>query len=93
MDSSERLSDPLRHRTATPVRDPEEAVIEDTPTRVFDSSKRSGQPEDSPLMATSWILPEVSTSTGVDTGASSMGRIFDGDGHGWELHGCGIRNW
>ena len=69
MDSSERSSDPLGHRTATPVWDPEEAAIEDTPTRVMDSSERSGQPEDCPLMATSWILPEVPTSTGVDTGA------------------------
>ena len=33
------------------------------------TSERSSQPEDSPLMAASWILPEVSTSTGVDTGA------------------------
>ena len=69
MDSSERSSDPLRHRAATPVRDPEEAAIEETLTRVIDSSERLGQPEDSPLMATSWILPEVLTSTGVDTGA------------------------
>jgi len=35
----------------------------------MDSSERSSQPEDSPLMATSWILPEVTTSTGVDIGA------------------------
>ncbi len=69
MDSSERSSDPLGHRTATPVWDPEEAAIEDTPTRVMDSSERSGQPKDCPLMATSWILPEVPTSTGVDKGA------------------------
>ena len=33
------------------------------------SHERSSQPEDSPLMATSWILPEVTTSTGVDIGA------------------------
>jgi hypothetical protein len=32
-------------------------------------SLRSNQPEDSPLMATSWKLPEVPTSTGVYTGA------------------------
>ena len=69
MESSERSSDPLRHRAAAPVRDPEEAAIEDTPTRVMDSSERLSLPEDSPLMATSWILPEVPTSTGVDTGA------------------------
>jgi len=37
--------------------------------RVNDSSERSSQPEDSPLMAMSWILPEVTTSTGVDTRA------------------------
>ncbi len=35
----------------------------------MDYSERLGQPEDSPLMAASWILPEVPTSTGVDTGA------------------------
>jgi hypothetical protein len=32
-------------------------------------SLRSNQPEDSPLMATSWKLPEVPTSTGVNAGA------------------------
>ena len=74
MDSSERWSDPLGYRLVTQVRDPEEAVIEDvrvtsSPTRVIDSSEGSSQQEDSPLMATSWILPEVTTSTGVDTGA------------------------
>ena len=73
-DSSERSSDPLGYRTATPVRDPQEAAIEDavvtdSPTRVIDSSERSSQPEDSLQMATSWTLPEVTTSTGVDTGA------------------------
>ena len=50
MDSSER--------TATPVRDPEEAAIEDARvtsslTQVIDTSERSSQPEDSPLMAAS----------------------------------------
>ena len=74
MDSSERSSDPLGHQTATPGRDPEEAAIEDARVmsslaRVNDTSERSSQPEDRPLMATSWILPEVTTSTGVDTGA------------------------
>jgi len=108
VDSSERSSDPLGYRTATPVGDPQEAAIEDavvtdsptrvvdsserssearsarvadtsdrnararvtsSPTRVIDSSERSSQPEDRPQMATSWTLPEVTTSTGVDTGA------------------------
>ena len=69
IDSSERSSDPLGHQAATPGWDPEEAAIEDTPTRVLDSAERSSQPEDSPMMAASWILPEVPTSTGVDTGA------------------------
>jgi hypothetical protein len=49
--------------------DPEEAAIADSPSGVKDSAERLGQPEDSPLMATSWILPAVPTSTGVDTGA------------------------
>ena len=79
IDSSEGSSDPLGHRAATPVWDPQEAAVEDamdsparvasSPTRVMDSSERLSQSEDSPLMATSWILPEVTTSTGVDTGA------------------------
>ena len=73
MDASERSSDPLGYRAATPGRDPEEAAVEDarvisSPARVNDTS----EPEDRPLMATSWILPEVSTSTGVDTGAMPM---------------------
>ena len=70
MDASARSSDPLGYQAATPGRDPEEAAVEDarvmsSPARVNDTS----EPEDRPLMATSWILPEVSTSTGVDTGA------------------------
>ncbi len=69
MGSSERSSDPLEDRSATQEVNPGERAIEDSPTRVTDSSDRSGQPEDSPLMATSWKLPEVPTSTGVDTGA------------------------
>lgn len=69
MGSSERSSDPLEDLSATPEVDPKEAAIEDSPTRVNDSSESSGQQEDSPPMATSWILPEVPTSTGVDTGA------------------------
>ena len=69
-DDSARSSDPLGYRAATPGRDPEEAAVEEarvmsSPARVHDTS----EPEDRPLMATSWILPEVSTSTGVDTGA------------------------
>ncbi len=70
--SSERSSDPLEDWSATPEVDPEEAAIEDTPTRVIDSSERSGQPEDRPLMAASWKLPEVPTSTEVDKGAMPM---------------------
>ena len=70
MGSSARSSDPLGYLAATPGRDPEEATVEDarvmsSPACVNDTS----EPEDRPLMATSWILPEVSTSTGVDTGA------------------------
>jgi hypothetical protein len=67
--SSERSSDPLEDRAATPEVDPEEAAIEDSPTRVKDSAERLSQPEDSPLMAASWVLPEVPTSTEVDKGA------------------------
>ena len=68
--SSARSSDPLGYQAATPGRDPEEAVVEDarvvsSPARVNDTS----EPEDRQLMATSWILPAVTTSTGVDTGA------------------------
>ena len=53
MDSSERSSDPLGYRTATPVRDPQEAAIEDavvtdSPTRVVDSSERSSEPLEHP---------------------------------------------
>ena len=40
-----------------------------SPARVNDTSERSSQPEDRQLMVTSWILPEVPTSTGIDTGA------------------------
>ena len=40
-----------------------------SPARVNDTSERSSQPEDCQLTAMSWILPEVPTSTGVDTGA------------------------
>ena len=74
IDSSERSSDPLGHQAATPGRDPEEAAIEDARVmsslaRVNDTSERSTQPEERQLMATSWILPEVPTSMGVDTGA------------------------
>jgi hypothetical protein len=39
-----------------------------SPAHVHDTS----EPEDRPLMATSWILPADSTSTGVDTGAMPM---------------------
>ena len=65
MGSSARSSDPLGSQAATPGRDPEEAAVEEarvmsSPARVHDTS----EPEDRP-----WILPEVSTSTGVDTGA------------------------
>ena len=67
-----RSSDPLRDRSASPEVDPEEAAIEDSPSGVKDSAERLDQPEDSPLMATSWILPAVPTSTGVDTGAMPM---------------------
>ncbi len=67
--SSERSSDPLQDRSATPEVDPEEAAIEDSPSGVNDSAERLSQPEDSTLMATSWLLPAVPTSTGVDTGA------------------------
>jgi hypothetical protein len=67
--SLERSSDPLEDRSATPEVDPEEAAIEDSPSGVKDSAERLSQPEDSSLMATSWILPAVPTSTGVDTGA------------------------
>ena len=67
--SAERSSDPLQDRSATPEVDPEEAAIEDSPSGVKDSAERLDQPEDSPLMATSWMLPAVPTSTGVDTGA------------------------
>jgi hypothetical protein len=49
--------------------------------RVIDSSERSSQPEDSPLMAMSWILPEVTTSTGVDTRAMPTTDLETGDGH------------
>jgi len=49
--------------------DPEEAAIEDSPSGVNDSAERLRQPEDNTLMATSWLLPAVPTSTGVDTGA------------------------
>ena len=84
MDSSARSSDPLGHQTATPGRDPEDAAIED------DTSERSSQPEDSPLMAASWILPEVTTSTNVDTGAMPT---TDLEQAAWELQSCGIRNW
>ena len=71
IDSSARSSDPLGYQASTPSRDPEEAAIEDarvmsSPARVNDTS----EPEDHQLMATSWILPAVPTSTGVDTGAS-----------------------
>ena len=70
MDASARPSDPLGYRAATPGRDPEEAAVEEarvmsSPAHVHDTS----EPEDRPLMATSWILPADSTSTGVDTGA------------------------
>jgi len=70
---SARSSDPLGHRAATPGGDPEEAAVEEarvtsSPAHVHDTS----EPEDRPLMATSWILPAVSTSTGVDTGAMPM---------------------
>jgi len=47
----------------------EEAAIEDSPTRVKDSAERLSKPEDSPLMAASWVLPKVPTSTEVDKGA------------------------
>ena len=47
----------------------EDAVVTSSPTRVIDSSERSSQPKDSPQMTTSWTLPKVTTSTGVDTGA------------------------
>ena len=70
MGSSPKSSDPLGYQAATPGRDPEEAAVEDA--RVRSSSARvndTSEPEDRPLMTTSWILPEVSTSTGVDTGA------------------------
>ena len=63
---------PLRggYQAATPGRNPEEAAVEDarvmnSPACVNDTS----EPEDRPLMATSWILPAVPTSTGVDTRA------------------------
>ena len=67
--SAERSSDPLQDRSATPEVDPEEAAIEDSPSGVNDSAERLRQPEDRTLMATSWLLPAVPTSTGVDTGA------------------------
>ncbi len=67
--SSERSSDPLQDRSATPEVDPEEAAIEDSPSGVNDSADRLRQPEDRTLMATSWLLPAVPTSTEVDTGA------------------------
>ena len=67
--SSERSSDPLQDRSATPEVDPEEAAIEDSPSRVNDSTRRLCQPEDDTLMATSWLLSAVPTSTGVDTEA------------------------
>ena len=72
-DASARSSDPLGYRAATPGRDPEEAAVEEarvtsSPAHVHDTS----EPEDRPLMATSWILPADSTSTGVDTGAMPM---------------------
>jgi len=51
--------------------DPEEAAIEESPSGVNDSAERLSQPEDLTLMATSWILPAVPTSTGVDTGATT----------------------
>ena len=96
MDASARSSDPLGYRAATPGRDPEEAAVEEarvtsSPAHVHDTS----EPEDRPLMATSWILPEVSTSTGVDTGAMPMTDLEQAawDRHGWELHGCGFRTW
>jgi len=40
MGSSERSSDPLENRSATPEGNPDEAAIEDSPTRVIDSSER-----------------------------------------------------
>jgi hypothetical protein len=77
VDSSERSSDPLGFRTATPVRDPqetaiEEAVVTDSSTRVVDSSVRLSGSGDLPQMATSRTLPGNTTSTGVDTGEMSM---------------------
>ncbi len=67
--SSERSSDPLQDRSATPEVDPEEAATEESPSGVNDSAERSSQPEDHTLITTSWLLPAVPTSTEVDTGA------------------------
>jgi hypothetical protein len=43
--------------------DPEEATVEDSLSRVNDSTRRLRQPEDHTLMATSGLLPAVPTST------------------------------
>jgi hypothetical protein len=59
----------LHQRSATPEVDPEEAAVEDSLSRVNDSTRRLRQPEDHTLMAKSGLLPAVPTSTGVDTGA------------------------
>jgi hypothetical protein len=105
--SSERSSEPLQDRSATPEVDPEEAVIEDSPSGVNDSAVRLRQPEDHTLMATSGLLSAVPTSTGVDTEALPTTELkqaawdasvmcdacLDGDRHRWELHGCGFRTW
>jgi hypothetical protein len=96
MGSSERSSDQLEDWSATPEVDPEEAAIEVSPTRVNDSSERSGQPEDSTLMATSWILPEVPTSTGVDTGAMPMTHLVQAAWDASVMHvsmGADFRTW
>ena len=66
IDSSERSSKARSVRVANTSDRDGRARVTSSHTRVIDSSERSSQPEDSPL---SWILPEVTTSTGVDTGA------------------------
>jgi hypothetical protein len=58
VNSSERTSNPLRYRTATPVGDPHEATIEDaavidSPTRVIGSSERLGEAQSVRVIRTS----------------------------------------
>jgi hypothetical protein len=84
---SDREREPTGPLAAEPARDPEVAAIEDarvtsSPSRVFDSSERSSEPQDIPQVAASWASPRCTTSTGVDTGEMSMTML---DQAAWDL--------